>query len=171
MLSFLVIIYLRKTKIYNRTLNPFLSTEKNLSVSSLKRKAFISGPIQDMETEQTYREVIREICIRCGYQPVDPWQREKIIYKGTKPDWWRKVPVAGFIRRDLEDIEKCDVLIAYLPRLSAGTCMELFYAKLKGKKTICVFRIENPSPSIIVHSDTILKDVDELEAVLKRDAR
>ncbi|MBE0520575.1 hypothetical protein IBX35_05995 [Candidatus Bathyarchaeota archaeon] len=71
----------------------------------------------------------------------------------------------------MEDIEKCDVLIAYLPRLSAGTCMELFYAKLKGKKTICICALENPSPWIIIHSDTILKDIDELEAALKRDAK
>jgi nucleoside 2-deoxyribosyltransferase len=85
--------------------------------------------------------------------------------------WWTKVPAAGFIRRDLEDIEKCDVLIAYLPRLSAGTCMELFYAKLKGKKTICICSLENPSPWIIVHSHTILKDIDELEAALKRDSK
>jgi nucleoside 2-deoxyribosyltransferase len=171
MLSFPVIIYLRKTKIYNRTLNPFLSTKKKLNVSSLKRKAFISGPIQNMETEQSYRHVVREICIRCGYEPVDPWKREKVIYEGTEPSCWMKVPVAGFIRRDLEDIEKCDVLIAYLPRLSAGTCMELFYAKLKGKKTICVCPLENPSPWIIVHSDTILKDIGELEGVLKRDSK
>ena len=169
MSSFLVIIYLRKTKIYNRTLNPFLLTEKKLNVSNLKRKAFISGPIQGMETEQSYREVIREICVRCGYEPVDPWQREKIIYKETEPGWWTKVPAAGFIRRDLEDIEKCDVLIAYLPRLSAGTCMELFYAKLKGKKTICICSLENPSPWIIIHSDAILKDIDELEAALERE--
>jgi len=137
----------------------------------LKRKVFISGPIQGMETEQSYREVIREICVRCGYEPVDPWQREKIVYKGTELGWWRKVPATGFIRRDLEDIEKCDVLIAYLPRLSAGTCMELFYAKLKGKKTICVCSLENPSPWITIHSDTILKDIDELEAALKHDAK
>jgi nucleoside 2-deoxyribosyltransferase len=137
----------------------------------LKRKAFISGPIQGVETEQSYRRVIREICVRCGYEPVDTWQREKIIHKGTELGWWRKVPVAGFIRRDLEDIEKCDVLIAYLPRLSAGMCMELFYAKLKGKKTICVCPLENPSPWIIVHSHTILKDADELEAALKRDSK
>jgi nucleoside 2-deoxyribosyltransferase len=135
----------------------------------LKRKVFISGPIQGMEKDQSYRDVIREICIRCGYEPVDPWQREKVIYKEKKPSWWMKVPVAGFIRRDLEDIEKCNVLIAYLPRLSAGTCMELFYAKLKGKKTICVCPLENPSPWIIVHSDTILKGIDKLEGVLKRD--
>jgi len=135
----------------------------------LKRKAFISGPIQGMEKEQSYRHVIREICIRCGYEPLDPWQREKVIYKGTKPDWWMKVPAADFIKRDLEDIEKCDILIAYLPRLSAGTCMELFYAKLKGKKTICICQIENPNPWIMFHSDIILKSIEELGDVFKRD--
>ncbi|RLI11898.1 hypothetical protein DRO25_01135 [Candidatus Bathyarchaeota archaeon] len=76
---------------------------------------------------------------------------------------------ADFIRRDLEDIEKCDVLVAYLPKLSAGTCMELFYAKLKGKKTVCICRIENPSPWIIVHSDVVLERIEDLENVLKND--
>jgi nucleoside 2-deoxyribosyltransferase len=134
----------------------------------MKRKVFISGPIQGMETEQSYRDVIREICVRCGYESVDPWEREKIMYRGMEPGWWSRVPAADFIRRDLEGIEKCDVLVAYFARLSAGTCMELFYAKLKGKKTICICQIENPSPWIIVHSDVILKKIEELEDVLKR---
>ena len=135
----------------------------------LKKKIFISGPIQGMETEQSYRDVIREICTRLGYEPVDPWQREKIIYKGKEHGWWLRVPAADFIRRDLEDIEKCDVLVAYLPKLSAGTCMELFYAKLKSKKTVCICQIENPSPWIIVHSDVVLERIEDLENVLKND--
>ena len=135
----------------------------------MKRKVFISGPIQGMETEQSYRNVIHKICVRSDYEPVDPWEREKIIYKGTEQGWWSRVPAADFIRRDLEDIEKCDILVAYFPRLSAGTCMELFYAKLKGKKTICMCQIENPSPWIIVHSDMILKKIEELEDALKRE--
>ncbi|MEM2281554.1 MAG: nucleoside 2-deoxyribosyltransferase [Candidatus Bathyarchaeia archaeon] len=134
----------------------------------MKGKAFISGPIQGMENRQSYREKIRRICIRCGYEPVDPWQREKVLYKGDEPDWWMKVPPLDFIRRDLEDIEKCDVLIAYMPRLSAGTCMELFYAKLKGKKTICICRLKNPSPWIIAHSDTVIKRIRELGEVLNK---
>ncbi len=133
----------------------------------MKGKAFISGPIQGMETKQSYREMIRRICIRCGYEPIDPWQREKIIYRGTEHGWWEKVPAADFIKRDLEDIEKCDILIAYMPRLSAGTCMELFYAKMKEKKTICICKIRNPSPWITTHSDIILKKVKELESALK----
>ncbi|MEM3580240.1 MAG: nucleoside 2-deoxyribosyltransferase [Candidatus Bathyarchaeia archaeon] len=133
----------------------------------MKRKAFISGPIQGMETKQSYRETIRRICTRCGYEPIDPWQREKIIYKGTENGWWQKVPAADFIKRDLEDIEKCDILIAYMPKLSAGTCMELFHAKMKGKKTICICKIKNPSPWITTHSDIILKDIKQLEQALK----
>jgi len=133
----------------------------------MKKKAFISGPIQGMETKQHYRKFISEICKNCGLEPVDPWEREKILYRGTESDWWVNVPVKDFIRRDLEDIENCEVLIAYLPKLSAGTCMELFYAKLKGKKTICICQLENPSPWIIAHSDIIIKHIKELEKVLK----
>jgi nucleoside 2-deoxyribosyltransferase len=134
----------------------------------VKGRIFISGPIQGMETKQSYRDVIREICDRYGYESVDPWKRERIMYGSkTEHDWWNRVPARGFVRRDLEDIDRCVALIAYLPRLSAGTCMELFYAKLKGKKTICVCKMRNPSPWIIVHSDVILKDIANLEKILE----
>jgi nucleoside 2-deoxyribosyltransferase len=132
----------------------------------MKRKVFISGPIQGFEHKQSYRDAIREICVNCGYGVFDPWEREKVIYKSEEPNWWEKVPTADFIKRDLEDIERCDVLIAYLPTLSAGTCMELFYAKLKDKITICLCQLKNPSPWITFHSDIIIRDVEELKDAL-----
>ncbi|MBS7660131.1 nucleoside 2-deoxyribosyltransferase, partial [Candidatus Bathyarchaeota archaeon] len=113
----------------------------------MKPKAFIAGPIQSMEEKQSYRDRISKILIQCGYEPVDPWRREKIVY--TLKDWSVIKQNMDFVKRDLEDIEKCDVLIAYLPKLSAGACMELFYAKLRGKRTICIWRLRNPSPWII----------------------
>ncbi|MEM4703777.1 MAG: nucleoside 2-deoxyribosyltransferase [Candidatus Bathyarchaeia archaeon] len=133
----------------------------------MKRKAFISGPIQGVETNQRYRNIIRRICINCGFEVLDPWQREKILYRGTRHGWWNNVPVADFIKRDLDDIEKCDLLIAYLPRLSAGTCMELFYAKLKGKKTICVCSMRDVSPWVAFHCDVKLKSFKELKQALR----
>ncbi len=132
------------------------------------RRVFISGPIQGMERRQSYRDRIKRILLRRGYEPVDPWEREKVMYSMTGEEWWRKVPPPDFIRRDLEDIDRCDILVAYLPRLSAGTCMELFYAKMRGKKTITICRIKNPSPWIVFHSDVILKSMKELEALLER---
>jgi nucleoside 2-deoxyribosyltransferase len=134
----------------------------------MRKRAFISGPIQGMETEQEYRDAIRDICIRCGYEPVDPWEREKVLYRETRYGWWNKVPAADFVRRDLEDIERSDVLVAYFPKLSAGTSMELFYAKLRGKKTVSICQIANPSPWIIVHSDKVIKKIEELEDALTR---
>jgi len=97
-------------------------------------------------------------------------EREKIIYSARaeiKGAWWRNVPPPDFIKRDLEDISKCDMLVAYLPRISAGTCMELFYAKMKGKRTVTICELENPSPWIIFHSDVILGSIEDLEEFLK----
>ena len=135
---------------------------------TMKKKAFISGPIQGMETEQGYREVIGEICTRLGYDVIDPWLREKVIYRKDEPCWWKKVPVSDFVQRDLEDAERCDVMIVYLPRLSAGACMELFYAKKKGKKVILISDMDCLSPWIVVHVDKIIKRFEELEDTLKQ---
>ncbi len=134
----------------------------------MKKKAFISGPIQGMETEQGYREVISKICAQLGYEVIDPWHREKVIYRKDEPCWWKKVPVSDFIKRDLEDTERCDVMIVYLPKLSAGACMELFYAKRKGKKVIVVSDMDCLSPWIVVHSDVVVKRFEELEDALKQ---
>ena len=134
----------------------------------MPRSVFISGPIQGMELDQSYRDRIREILLHHGYEPIDPWEREKVLYSWSGDEWWRKVPPPDFIRRDLEDIERCDILVAYLPRLSAGTCMELFYAKMKGKKVITICEIKDPSPWIVAHSDVMLRRIEDLNDLLRR---
>ena len=134
----------------------------------MKKKAFISGPILGMETNQSYRKKITEICVKLDFEVIDPWRREKILYKGREKCWWPKVPASGFIQRDLDDAERCDLMIVYLPKLSAGACMELFYAKRKGKKVIVVSEMECLSPWIIMHSDGIVRSFEELEGALKK---
>jgi nucleoside 2-deoxyribosyltransferase len=134
----------------------------------MKKKAFISGPILGVENDQSYRKIITEICVKLGYDVVDPWQREKVLYKGDEQCWWDQVPTEGFIRRDLEDANLCDIMIVYLPKLSAGACMELFYAKRKGKKVVVVSEIKCLSPWIVAHADIVVKDFSALEEALKR---
>ena len=139
-----------------------------LSLSKvMKKKAFISGPILGMENNQGYREMITEICLKLGFDVIDPWRREKVLYKGDEECWWSEVPAPGFVQRDLDDVERCDVMIVYLPKLSAGACMELFYAKRKGKRVIVVSEMKCLSPWIVIHSDTIVKSFDRLEEALK----
>jgi len=134
----------------------------------MKRKAFISGPILGMENDQGYRETITEICLKLGFDVIDPWRREKSIYKGDEKYWWPYVSASGFVQRDLDDAERCDIMIVYLPKLSAGACMELFYAKRKGKKIIVVSEMNCLSPWIMIHTDAVVKSFIELEDVLKK---
>ena len=129
---------------------------------------FISGPILGMENEQEYRVTITKICNRLGLQVIDPWRREKILYKGNEHCWWTKCVPMDFVQRDLDDADRCDIMVAYMPKLSAGACMELFYAKRNGKKVIVVSGMECLSPWIVMHSDMIIKQFEELEDALKR---
>ncbi|MEM2321037.1 MAG: nucleoside 2-deoxyribosyltransferase [Candidatus Bathyarchaeia archaeon] len=134
----------------------------------MAKKVFISGPIHGVEDKQIYRDKISALLIKYGYEPVDPWRREKVLYRIQLNQSWRSsVSPSSFIKRDIKDIDGCDALIAYLPRLSAGTCMELFYAKFKGKKTITMCKIKSPSPWIIEHSDIIVRNFNELKRILK----
>jgi nucleoside 2-deoxyribosyltransferase len=137
-------------------------------VISLPKHVFISGPIIGMEKNQDYRKSITQIAEKLGFEVIDPWKRERVIYKGTEECWWDKVPVFDFIQRDLDDADKCDVMVVYLPILSAGACMEMFYAKRKGKNIIVVSEIKCLSPWIVFHSDSIIKSFSELESVLSR---
>ena len=93
---------------------------------------------------------------------------KKSSIKGDERCWWNKVPTFDFIQRDLDDADRCDIMVVYLPILSAGACMELFYAKRKGKKIIVVSEMECLSPWIVAHSDMIVKSFNQLEDALKK---
>jgi nucleoside 2-deoxyribosyltransferase len=134
----------------------------------MTKKVFISGPILGMETKQGYRKTITDICTRLGFDVIDPWKREKILYKGDEACWWTKCVPMDFVQRDLDDSDRCDIMVVYLPKLSAGACMELFYAKRKGKKVIVVSETPCLSPWIVVHSDAIVKRFEDLGNALKK---
>ena len=129
---------------------------------------FISGPILGMEKQQDYRKIVTEIVEKLGFEVIDPWKRERVTYKGTEECWWDKVPVFDFIQRDLDDADRCDIMVVYIPILSAGACMEMFYAKRKGKYVIVVSEIRCLSPWIVFHSDTIVNSFNQLEETLKK---
>jgi hypothetical protein len=59
-------------------------------------------------------------------------------------------------------------MVVYLPIISAGACMEMFYAKRNGKKVIVVSEMKCLSPWIVFHSDNIIKNFNQLEEALKK---
>ena len=140
----------------------------DFTVNSMKKQVFISGPILGMEKQQNYRKTITDISAKLGIDVIDPWKREKVLYNGTEEYWWDKVPTFDFVQRDLDDADRCDIMVVYLPILSAGACMELFYAKRQGKRIIVVSGIKCLSPWIVFHSDVIVKNFSLLEEALKK---
>jgi nucleoside 2-deoxyribosyltransferase len=140
----------------------------DFSVTHMKKQVFISGPIIGMEKQQHYRNTINDIAAKLGFAVIDPWKRERVLYNGTEECWWDKVPTFDFVQRDLDDADLCDIMVVYLPILSAGACMEMFYAKRKGKKVIVVSEMKCLSPWIVFHSDAIIKGFNQLEEALKK---
>jgi hypothetical protein len=135
----------------------------------MTKTVFISGPILGMENNQDYyRTAITSICQKLGFDVIDPWNREKVLYKGNEECWWNTYTTYDFVQRDLDDAERCDIMVVYLPKLSAGACMEMFHAKRKDKKIIVVSDMECLSPWIVVHSNLIIKNFDGLEEALKK---
>ena len=128
-------------------------------------KVFLAGPIQGFEDKQNYRVILSRLLEEAGYKVVDPWKREKLYYRADAVDveTARKV-----VERDLSDIDRCDFFLAHMPVLSAGVCMELFYAKRSGKTTLVILTLENPSLWIIAHADYVFKSIEEFEGFLKR---
>jgi nucleoside 2-deoxyribosyltransferase len=131
-------------------------------------KIFISGPILGMEKQQNSRQTVTEICAKLGLEVIDPWKRERVLYNGTEECWWDKVPTFDFVQRDLDDADRCDIMVVYFPVLSAGACMEMFYAKRRGKKVVVVSPIKCLSPWIVFHSNAIIKDFSQLEEELQK---
>jgi nucleoside 2-deoxyribosyltransferase len=132
------------------------------------KKLFISGPILGMEKQQDYRQTITAIANKLDLEIIDPWKRERVLYNGTEECWWDKVPTFEFIQRDLDDADRCNIMVVYLPIISAGACMEMFYAKRKGKHIIVVSPNKCLSPWIVYHSDIIIQSFDELEEALNK---
>jgi len=135
----------------------------------MKTQVFISGPILGMENNQDYyRNAITTVCQKLGFEIIDPWKREKCFYKNDVEERDRSncCRYHSIVQRDLDDVDRCDIMVVYLPKLSAGACMEMFYAKRKGKTVIVVSDMPQLSPWIKVHCDVLTKNFDELEEVL-----
>jgi len=129
------------------------------------KRVFIAGPIQGMEEKQAYRVKLKRIFKNLGFEVLDAWEREKVFYRFNG----RLKPFPeGFIKRDLLDIGVSNLFVAYLPRLSAGTCMELFYARNLGKPTLLICKLKNPSPWITSYSTRIFSSLNGLKIFLEK---
>lgn len=109
---------------------------------------YLAGPISFAEDLQDYRKSLAEGLLRISpkFKIHDPWEREQCNIQEVKSSTElagaeeKKATAEEVITRDLEDINKCDMTIAYMFRIGAGTSMEIFWSsRILGKPVIIVY--------------------------------
>lgn len=109
---------------------------------------YLAGPISFAEDLQDYRKSLSEGLLRISskFKIHDPWEREQSNIQEVKSSTElagaeeKKAIAEDVITRDLEDISKCDMTIAYMFRIGAGTSMEIFWSsRILGKPVVIVY--------------------------------
>lgn len=109
---------------------------------------YLAGPISFAEDLQEYRKSLTEGLqkISTKFKIHDPWEREQVSAHAVKSPMEvaaleeKKATAEDIVTKDLEDIESCDMLIAYMFRIGVGTSMEIFWAsRVLDKPVIVVY--------------------------------
>lgn len=69
---------------------------------------------------------------------------------------------AEIVQLDKRDVRRCDVILAYCPKPSVGTSMEIFYAWQMDKPVVCIVpKGAAVSPWLRYHSTKIVETLDD----------
>lgn len=91
---------------------------------------------------------------------LDPMRRD---YRGCDCD---DALSHKIVKEDKNDINNSDIVLAYCPRPSWGTAMEIIYACERDKWVIVVTEDPNPSPWLVEHSDYMVSTLEEAYPVI-----
>lgn len=117
-------------------------------------KIYLAGPIP---TQKKWREKITKELIKCN--------KNLIIYN---PESFENTqsPMT-IVNYDKSIIRNCDLLIANITRLSAGTSMEILYAWERDIPVLLIANKEEANPWLVFHSSFIVKTLDEAIELFK----
>ncbi len=122
--------------------HPFLHLKKRKGkqhrmTNHHKPRIYLSGPIRLCSNKErlSWRDSIIQR-YRDKYDFLDPTVRNfngDLDYSATISDKAKEI-----VEADLSDIRQADILLANIHKYSAGTLMEVFFAKNQNKTVVCV---------------------------------
>lgn len=125
-------------------------------------RGYLAGPINgttDAEMRD-WREDLKRRAPQIDW--VDPTVRD---YRGIED-----VNVAALVEDDKADIDSCELVVAYCPRPSVGTSMEVLYAWQQGQTVLLLIPPDAPvSPWLRYHSHGIYNYSTVLASALLRE--
>lgn len=121
-----------------------------------KRKTlYLAGPINactDAEAKDWRQNLQAELSDQFHF--LDPMRRD---YRGLEAQ-----SVDAIVEGDMQDVRDTDIFLAYTPKPSVGTSMEIFYASfVLGKQVLVVHEGDKPSPWLVKFSTKISRSWEE----------
>ena len=125
---------------------------------------YLSGGIKDLTDEQAYgwRKGVVEHYKGYDVRILVPTRLQ------YRPDMDIHAACLWLTKRDKVAILDSDIVLAYCPRPSWGTAMEIIYAQEHGKWVITVCDDPEPSPWLMAHSDAIVGTFKEAYSEVKK---
>ena len=113
---------------------------------STQKTVYLAGPINGCSDSECkdWREWVKQRWPQHNY--LDPMRRD---YRGSEAE-----SAAEIVSGDKEDIRKSDVFVAFCPKPSVGTSMEIFFAHQIGVRVVAVAP-EPVSPWIRAHAEVL----------------
>jgi len=120
---------------------------------------YLSGGIAGLIDEEAYgwRKKVRAHYYRIGSTVVTVIPT-RLQYR---PDMDLRDAAKWLVKRDKFDILRSDIVLAYCPRPSWGTAMEIIHAYKNDKWVVVVCDDPEPSPWLLAHSDVLVGTFEE----------
>ena len=100
-----------------------------------------------------------------GFHVID--QISNKDYSKIKDFRGKKNLAEEIVRQDLDFIKESDVVVALIDRPSFGVAMEIYFAKIMGKRIVIMSKKRVPSPWPIAFSDQMIRNEEQLVLALK----
>ena len=127
----------------------------------MKKTIYLCGPINGCNDEEAkdWRNKTKEV-LGDQFNYLDPMRRD---YRGRELE---PGIVNEIVNGDKEDLDNSDILLAYCPKPSVGTSMEILYFWGRGS-TVIVHENPNPSPWLIYHCDALFSNFESAYVYIK----
>jgi len=127
------------------------------------KKIIVCGAIANRGISKIRR--IQSLLKEKGFHVTDQISDED--YSKIKDFRDKKSLADEIIKHDLDFIKKSDLVVALIDRPSYGVAVEIYFAKMMGKKVITMSKRRIPSPWPIALSDRIINNEEQLVSALK----
>lgn len=122
---------------------------------------YLAGPINGCTDKEAHgwRDSLTESLNEVGHEVFNPMARD---YRGREDE-----NVADIVEGDKRDIDNSDIVVAFCPRPSVGTSMEVYYAWSRGLRVLIYAPPAAPiSPWLRYHSHGIFHSAEAITADL-----